>query len=67
MMNVFIKESFFREENGRNFTLHVERLNLVVTVSTTTGIFFGCLIDSKGLWFLKLPNCGAVPHRLRLR
>ena len=62
MQNVFIKEGFFFGDG--NSTFQVERLNLVVTVSTTTGtlisFFFGLMIDAKGLWFSRTVILGIV-------
>ena len=53
MQNVLIEEGFFA--NVQNSTFQVERLNLVVTVSTTAGnltsFFLGLMIDARGLWF----------------
>ena len=52
LQNVFVQEGFFSTQNS---TLQVERLNLVSTLSTTTGalisVLFGFLIDAKGFWF----------------
>ena len=52
MQNALIEEGFF--EHG-NSTFQIERLNLVVTISTTVGtllsFLFGHMIDAKGLWF----------------
>ena len=52
LQNVLIEEGFFGHGNS---TFQVERLNLVVTISTTTStlitLFFGLMIDARGLWF----------------
>ena len=56
LQNVFIEENFFSTHEG-NFTIQLERLNLVSTISTTVGalmsLLFGFLMDNRGFWFAR--------------